>query len=198
MPRMDGYTAARKIRSGAVPGCERVPIIALTAYAMPEDRAKCLAAGMNQYVSKPLRTGALRAALAACGFGTIDVIATLPSSDSEAAVLDEKQIAQLREIPGRKHPQLLFELLALFRATTPDVLAKLAAALTAQDRENVELLAHRLAGSCAHIGAFAMRASALALERAAREQDWTLAAVEFEHLQAEWKRVERAVADLAP
>ncbi|MBI2514316.1 MAG: PAS domain S-box protein [Opitutae bacterium] len=194
MPRMDGYTATRKIRAGVAPGSERIPIIALTAYAMADDRAKCLAAGMDQYVSKPLRAGELRTALAACGFECADVVvAPKPAAAEWTTVLDEKQIAQLREIPGRKHAQLLDELVALFRETTPEVLRELGVALPAKNAESVELLAHRLAGSCAHIGAFEMRAAALALERATRNRDWAAVAAESERLHGEWKRVEKAL-----
>jgi CheY-like chemotaxis protein len=68
MPVMDGYEATQRIRAGQGGVNPRIPIIALTAYARAEDRARCLAAGMNAYVSKPLRTADLVAALAqVCG-----------------------------------------------------------------------------------------------------------------------------------
>ena len=64
MPEMDGYTATQQIRAGQVAGANpRIPIIALTAYAMQGDREKCLAAGMDEYVTKPLRLEQLSAAL---------------------------------------------------------------------------------------------------------------------------------------
>ncbi len=199
MPGMDGYTATRRIRAGAVPGCERIPIIALTAYAMPADRAKCLEAGMNHYLSKPLRAVDLEPVLAACGFGCgrasrIETPPLIPPAALE--VLDAKQIAQLREIPGRTHPQLLVELVELFQTTTPGLMDNLAESVGAQNGPQVEAVAHRLAGSCAHIGAFEMRAVALALERAAREGNWSLATVEFGRLQEEGKRVVVALGHL--
>jgi CheY-like chemotaxis protein len=62
MPELDGYDAARLIR--ATPGLsQHVPIVALTAHALAGDRDKCLAAGMNDYISKPLKTPELQAAL---------------------------------------------------------------------------------------------------------------------------------------
>jgi CheY-like chemotaxis protein len=68
MPLMDGYEATRRVRSGLA-GCPDpgVPIIALTAYALPEDRLRCLAAGMTDYVAKPLRPGDLLEALLRAG-----------------------------------------------------------------------------------------------------------------------------------
>jgi PAS domain S-box-containing protein len=70
MPEMDGYTATRAIRSGGVPGLDvSIPIIAFTAYAMAEDRLKCLNSGMNEYVTKPVRIDDLKQALLRCGLG---------------------------------------------------------------------------------------------------------------------------------
>ncbi len=68
MPECDGYTATHRIRSGEVPGLDpRIPIIALTAHALPESRAQCLVVGMNEYVAKPVRIEELHRAFAACG-----------------------------------------------------------------------------------------------------------------------------------
>jgi CheY-like chemotaxis protein len=68
MPDIDGYMATRQIRDGQVPGLDRrVPIIAITAYAMPSDRERCIAAGMDDYVSKPVSLEELSATLERCG-----------------------------------------------------------------------------------------------------------------------------------
>jgi CheY-like chemotaxis protein len=70
MPGMDGYSTTQCIRAGTVPGLDRkIPIIALTAYAMPADREKCLAAGMDDYLAKPLQLDQLQEALGRCGLG---------------------------------------------------------------------------------------------------------------------------------
>ncbi|HZZ56955.1 MAG TPA: PAS domain S-box protein [Opitutaceae bacterium] len=64
MPELDGFDTTRRIRSGAVPGLDpRIPVIGVTAYALPEDHEKCRDAGMNDVVSKPIRAGDLDAAL---------------------------------------------------------------------------------------------------------------------------------------
>ncbi|MCC5023946.1 MAG: response regulator [Candidatus Synoicihabitans palmerolidicus] len=70
MPVLDGYSATRKIRSGTVPGIDpKIPIIALTAYAMVGDAERGQACGMNGYMTKPIRTADLTAILQSCGIG---------------------------------------------------------------------------------------------------------------------------------
>jgi PAS domain S-box-containing protein len=67
MPVLDGYEATRRIRGGALAGIDpQVPIIALTAHALPQDRIKCLEAGMDGYLTKPIRPSQLEAALTRC------------------------------------------------------------------------------------------------------------------------------------
>ena len=65
MPNLDGYaaTVAIRAREQLQPGTRRIPVIALTANAMEGDRERCLAAGMDDYLTKPLRAGELYAAL---------------------------------------------------------------------------------------------------------------------------------------
>ncbi|MFA7250516.1 MAG: response regulator, partial [Dehalococcoidia bacterium] len=68
MPGMDGYEATRQIRAGKIEGINRdIPVIALTAYAMADDRLKCLQAGMNDYVTKPIRPDHLHEAFLRSG-----------------------------------------------------------------------------------------------------------------------------------
>jgi PAS domain S-box-containing protein len=67
MPRCDGYSATERIRAGESQVDARVPIIALTAHAMPETRERCFAVGMNEFIAKPIRIDELRRTFAACG-----------------------------------------------------------------------------------------------------------------------------------
>jgi CheY-like chemotaxis protein len=73
MPELDGYEATARLRQLARPTERRVPIIALTANVMAEDRAKCLAAGMDDYLSKPIHIQALKGALQRWAAGAFDL-----------------------------------------------------------------------------------------------------------------------------
>jgi CheY-like chemotaxis protein len=82
MPDMDGFESTRLVRAAGGEGCERVPIIAMTAHAMPGDRARCLAAGMDDYLAKPVRLVDLERACRRWGApGTVPVTPTTGEDD---------------------------------------------------------------------------------------------------------------------
>ncbi|MBI5767946.1 MAG: response regulator [Verrucomicrobia bacterium] len=188
MPVLDGYEATRRVRAGAVADLNpRVPIIALTAHAMPEDRARCLAAGMDDYVAKPINPGELRAALRRAGFGA-EAGAAPPRPPApaapEPAVLDPHAMELVRGLPGRAGPSLWPEMVALFLREEPVKLADLGRQIAARAAGDAAATAHTLAGSCASLGAGQMRAAALAVERAVRAGDWSGAALRLAEVRA--------------
>jgi PAS domain S-box-containing protein len=186
MPVLDGYETTRRIRAGAVPGLDvRIPIIALTAYALLDDRLKCLKAGMNDYVSKPVRPENLRAALMRNGLVMDAKLSTTTAPvASGAVVLDERVLEQLRGLPGRNGPALLPELVAMFGREEPVRLAECERWYNERRSQPLADAAHTLAGSCANLGAHEMRAAALAVEKAAQA--------------AAWEDVSRLLAELHP
>jgi PAS domain S-box-containing protein len=174
MPLLDGYETTRRIRAGEVPGADpRIPIIALTAYALLDDRMKCLKAGMSDYVSKPVRAEHLRAALIRTGVTKdASVPVATPLRTGPAAVLDEAVLEPLRGLPGRNGPELLPELIAMFKREEPVRLAECERLFSERRAELLAEVAHKLAGSCANLGANEMRGVVLALEKAARASAW--------------------------
>jgi PAS domain S-box-containing protein len=199
MPEMDGYTATRHIRAGEVEGSNSaIPIIALTAFAMSSDRQKCIEAGMNDYLAKPLRADELQQALLRCGLASHAVHRTVASSVPWQDALRVDQIEQLRELPGRKYPTLLQEVAEIFLGETPDTLTNLRELAGRHDQQETAHLAHRLAGSVASIGGEKMRAEARALELAAKQGLWLEAAAALTRLDHEWQRVRSALHQLHP
>jgi len=170
MPEMDGYQATAEIRHlerEAGTG-RRTPIIALTAHAMAGDRQRCLAAGMDDYVAKPLRSDELAAAL---GRAVEDnPISDPPGSTTTEDVMETvtpMDLTHLRELVGGDE-EVLGEILDLFMEDGPRQIAALGEAITQGDWEEAGRLAHTLKGSASNVGAEPLRQAAWSLEQHSR------------------------------
>ena len=151
MPEMNGYEATAAIRAREGPG-GHTPIIALTAGARREDRERCLAEGMDGYVSKPVSKDALLA-----------VVAQYMSNGSvDLAVLN-----QLRVLGESSGPEFLGELVDQFVLDTERLLAQLGGALEAGDALAVERIAHTIKGSGGQMGGHRLALSCGRLEEKA-------------------------------
>ncbi|MFW9620566.1 MAG: response regulator [Macromonas sp.] len=196
MPVLDGVAATLKIRELAQ--FAPLPIIAMTANAMQQDRERCLAAGMNGYVAKPIDPDELWRALlrwiparahipAAVAMTTpAPAVATttapvLPAPDQGGSqLLDLGLEPHFHPIPGLDVEQglkrvlgkktLYLSMLRKFWVGSQHTLAEVAAALAAGDVVTAERLAHTLKGTAASIGAEAVQTQAALLEAAIREQ----------------------------
>lgn len=139
MPRMDGLEATRGIRLQEQGTDTHVPIIAMTAHAMQGDRERCLEAGMDGYVTKPLHPAEL--------FEMIDHLTTINVTPQTSIMLD--QPALLERVDG--DAELLQEIVDLFLTDYPEHLRALHVALAQHDCPQLAQLAHRLKGSIGNL-----------------------------------------------
>ncbi len=179
MPVLDGYATTRKIRELAqLPvhsGRRPTHIIAMTANAMRGDREKCLAAGMDDYISKPVRLEVLHAALLrVAGAPADEMPAPVPAPEPAPEVVRaiETSLAELERELG---PEAVCELVAAFFQDTPGALAELVRLAQTGEREIFARAAHSLAGSCSIFGLAEMRRLGLELEDCASRGDQAMA-----------------------
>jgi signal transduction histidine kinase/CheY-like chemotaxis protein/HPt (histidine-containing phosphotransfer) domain-containing protein len=163
MPVMDGYEATQRLREIG----SRTPIVAMTANAMPGDRERCLAVGMDGFLAKPVATQELADVLTQwlpreareTAFG--ETISGFPASAVMAHAVFDKA-STLERFEGDE--ELLCEVAATAVPDMRDIIVRIAAAIQSGQREDTRREAHSLKGAASTVGADALRAAALALE----------------------------------
>ena len=196
MPEMDGRTATQMIRE--LPGdISKIPIIALTADAMVGDREKYLAAGMDDYVSKPFDPQHLFSTIRRCVLKASISAEPAPSAESfkdggaqADSGLDPSIVEPLRV--GK--PDLWKRLIGIYLENTPDSLETLERALTNDDCPFVQNTAHALKSSSANMGAAKLSDLCRQLETAAREANLDTGRALFAEIRSEFNIVSAALA----
>ena len=197
MPEMDGLQAASAIRKlEQERGAGRTPIVAMTAYAGKDDRDKCLTAGMDDYLSKPVKPVQMLEMLQRyCGAvvteqqpEAVAAPAPMPAAEDEIPVYAKADL--LERLGGAE--ALIPRFMGLFFKGIEPNMAALEEAIASGDQEKVRTSSHAIKGSSANIGAMQMRETAAAIEVDAKTGDISGAPAGFEKLKQQLEEFKAA------
>jgi PAS domain S-box-containing protein len=205
MPELDGYGATSQLRK--IEGNERHTwVIAMTANTLEGDRDKCLAAGMDDYVAKPVKTDDMLAALNRYvrAMDGPPAVATAPATpaapelsagveEEEMLAIDPAALAGFREMDEDGNGRIVDHLIEAFLDNTPKVIAEGQRALEQQAALQVARCAHSLKGSCSNFGAARMRDACLRLETLAGTGNLTGASEMLSQIETEFEHVRLAL-----
>jgi signal transduction histidine kinase/DNA-binding response OmpR family regulator/HPt (histidine-containing phosphotransfer) domain-containing protein len=202
MPEMDGYEATRETRQReAESGQSRTPIVAMTADVLPDDRDRCLAAGMDGHIPKPVREEAVRQAVNDFVFAPRGLRAAVPSPSPplnripEVGAESATAVPLLARFAGDRESVLLAA--DLFREEYPRLLAQVRGAIGRRDGEALARAAHALKGVVLYFGADAAYGAARRLEDAGRTGTWADVPLFLGETEAELDQVAAALAAVA-
>lgn len=188
MPEMDGLEATRIIREGEKKTRRHLLIIAMTAYAMKQDRDKCLAAGMDGYLTKPINPDTLYNAIK--GLMPLYKSSREPEMASPPAMASKPAVdleAAMRTVDGDK--DILKEVLQVFlEEDSLKLLKNIREALQKQDSKAIKAEAHGMKGAVAALGGVTVRDAAARLETAGLSGDMDTAQATFDEMCAELER----------
>ncbi|MEX2588477.1 MAG: PAS domain S-box protein [Actinomycetota bacterium] len=206
MPVMDGYQATQKIRRLGGPAA-RVPIIALTASAMASDRDRCLRAGMDYYLSKPMEKQELaETVIQAMQSGHNSVAgeqkapAPAPSlqHDRARSYFDEAILAGLKKLDSAGDGTLLLRVIEAYLQDTPGRIHQIRTSLRSADRAELVQAANTLKGSSRNIGAKRLADLAEMLEQQARSKRLDLAQDTALVIEKEFDKVRTLLVEQIP
>ena len=191
MPEMDGFEATAAIRVREQRAGGHIPIVAMTAHAMQGDRERCLAAGMDGYVAKPLDAKELFLALES-------VAAPTSSAAAEAGPVPLVVFDKSAALARVGDEELLGKLVELFLDECPKRMLEIREGITQRDGGAVERAAHNLKGAAAIFAADAACQAAERLEAVGRNEGWADAEQGWSALEDALARLRRALVESGP
>lgn len=197
MPEMDGFEATAFIRDREKTTGQHIPIVAMTAHAMKGDRERCLKAGMDDYIPKPIQTRELQ-----------DVVLSVMGDRAESSPVFEENLPRkhiesvgvldlktaLARLDGDRG--LLNEAAEIFLDQYPSLIGNIRLAVTSRDARSLEYACHNLRGSIDNFGAVAACELALTLELIGKAGNMPPDTSAMTALETELKQVNAAIADL--
>lgn len=194
MPKMDGLEATALIREKEKVTGRHIPIIALTAHAMKGDREICLAAGMDGYVTKPLKVEELLSVMKELIAGQIETRPTVVQADFKKRDVfnKEQSLASVDE-----DMDLFREVVGLFSEEYPKTMVDILSAIQEGNSHRLNRAAHALKGSVANFGARSALETALRLEMMGKNEDLNRATEVFAVLTEEMEYLKLALTEFA-
>ena len=193
MPEMDGLEAVAIIRDpNSQVRDHDIPVMALTAHAMEGDREKCLAAGMNGYITKPVSIKSVADAITgivAAGSNSADDTAI--QKGEAAVVFDDKALSE--RLSGDS--ALIREVVNIFLEETPKNMRELEKAVKRQQRDGAMRLAHTIKGAAANVSGQKLHAVARRIEKACDAAEWREAETLVPRLNRQFEALERAMRE---
>ncbi len=195
MPGMDGYDATRAIREReSAEEEDRIPIVALTAHALKEDRQRCLAAGMDDYLSKPFQKKDLAAVLQRWVERKHGLV-NEDERDPRARGIDRKALVRIKMINSENSAGILERVLRIYLQESSEMLSSLDQALQKGDATGLKRMAHSLKSSSASVGASRLSTLCESLEAASLENGKDGARSLVDEIGAESATVRGALLD---
>jgi CheY-like chemotaxis protein/HPt (histidine-containing phosphotransfer) domain-containing protein/anti-sigma regulatory factor (Ser/Thr protein kinase) len=192
MPELDGFQTARSIRSFEKQKGGYTPIIAITAYSTVGDKDKCLQAGMDEYLRKPIQREVLLSAILQYSGKKIAAKTIVSKPDAENRILNRKS---LMEIVGN-NAELVRELIRIYLDNLPKLMDQIEKGVMTGNHHDIQFGAHALKGMSYNISAKRVAQAAQTLEAIGRSEDISQAGPQYQKLKEEVAHLKIALEDI--
>jgi CheY-like chemotaxis protein len=196
MPQMDGFEATKQIRAWERQQDLHTPIIAMTAHAMKGDRERCLDAGMDEYISKPISSETLYQAIVSLAPENGGILTETQSAASGTETVADSFDRKMLLIAFDNDQEFLKEAVGMFLSDYPEMMVGLQEAIKAQDAAQLRQVAHSLKGMVGNFQAKAAARLAFILEEKGRGEDFTDAELTFQQLDQAMSTLKQELSDL--